>query len=126
MDKICLSEAAANQIKLQLEKRGTPNASLRLGVKGGGCSGFTYILEFEDSQPRIKDEVSYQHNIKIVIDKKSLIFLNGSTLDWKKSLMNQGFKFINPNEESRCGCGLSFTVKDHDDSRNLSEKSPKE
>lgn len=107
---IFLSEVAAEQIKLQLEKRGTPNAALRLGIRGGGCSGFSYVLQFEDDPPRDRDEVFYHYNIKIVVDKKSLVYLNGSTLDWEKTLMKHGFKFVNPNEKSSCGCGESFTV----------------
>lgn len=107
---IFLSEVAAEQIKLQLEKRGTPNAALRLGIRGGGCSGFSYVLQFEDDPPRDRDEVFYHYNVKIVIDKKSLVYLNGSTLDWEKTLMKHGFKFVNPNEKSTCGCGESFTV----------------
>lgn len=107
---IFLSEVAAEQIKLQLEKRGTPNAALRLGIRGGGCSGFSYVLQFEDDPPRDRDEVFYHYNVKIVVDKKSLVYLNGSTLDWEKTLMKHGFKFVNPNEKSTCGCGESFTV----------------
>ncbi len=108
--QVFVSSIAAEQIKLQLEKRGTPNSYLRLGIKGGGCSGFSYVLQFEDDLPRDKDFVFEEHNIKIVVDKKSLVYLNGSTLDWEKTLLKQGFKFNNPNEKSSCGCGHSFTV----------------
>jgi len=107
---IFVSPIAAEQVKLQLERRGTPQSCLRLGIKGGGCSGFSYVLRFEDDPPKDRDVVFEQHNIKIVVDKKSLVYLNGATLDWEKSLMKQGFKFINPNEKSSCGCGHSFTV----------------
>lgn len=108
--QVFVSPTAAEQIKLQLEKRGTPNSYLRLGIKGGGCSGFSYVLQFEDDLPRDKDVVFEEHNVKIVVDKKSLVYLNGSTLDWEKTLLKQGFKFVNPNEKSTCGCGHSFTV----------------
>lgn len=107
---ITISEKAAEQAKFQLEKRNTPESYLRLGIKGGGCSGFSYVLRFEDDPPKDKDLVFNQHGVKIVVDKKSIIYLNGATLDWEKTLMNQGFKFINPNEKSSCGCGHSFTV----------------
>ena len=107
---ISISEIAAEQAKLQLEKRGTPESYLRLGIKGGGCSGFSYVLRFEDDPPKDKDLVFDQHGIKIVVDKKSIVYLNGAILDWEKTLMKQGFKFVNPNEKSSCGCGHSFTV----------------
>lgn len=108
--QISISQIAAEQVKEQLEKRGTPNAYLRLGIKGGGCSGFTYVLQYEDNPPRERDIVFEENNIKMVIDKKSLVYLNGTILDWEKTLMNHGFKFRNPNEKSTCGCGHSFTV----------------
>jgi iron-sulfur cluster assembly protein len=108
--QIAVSLAAAEQVKLQLQKRGTPESYLRLGVKSGGCSGFTYIIQFEDDAPKERDLVFQEHDIKIVVDKKSLAYLNGCTFDWEKTLLQQGFKFINPNQKSSCGCGHSFTV----------------
>ena len=108
--KVSISPIAAENVKLQLEKRGTPESYLRLGIKGGGCSGFSYVLQFEDSPPRERDVVFEEHGVKVIVDKKSLLYLNGSTLDWEKTLMRQGFKFVNPNEKSTCGCGESFTV----------------
>jgi iron-sulfur cluster assembly protein len=107
---IIISNVAAEQIKNQLLKRGTPDSYLRLGVKGGGCSGFSYALLFEDDPPKDKDIVFKLEGIQVIIDRKSMIYLNGCTLDWEKTLMNQGFKFINPNETSKCGCGTSFSV----------------
>ena len=107
---ITISEKAAEAAKLQLEKRNTPESYLRLGIKGGGCSGFSYVLMFEDDPPKDRDLVFEQHGVKIVIDKKSIVYLNGAILDWEKTLLKQGFKFINPNEKSSCGCGHSFTV----------------
>ena len=108
--KFSISEEASKQIKLQLQKRDNPNCYLRLGVKGAGCSGYSYVLQFEDSLPKERDYIFTEYDIKVVIDKKSILYLNGSMLDWEKSLLNQGFKFINPNEKSRCGCGISFTI----------------
>lgn len=109
--EISVSEAAAVQIKQQLENRGTPNAFLRLGVKGSGCSGFSYVIQFEDGSPRPERDLTFQiEGVNLVIDVKSLVYLKGSTLDWEYSLLKQGFKFINPNEKSTCGCGHSFSV----------------
>lgn len=108
--KIYVSPVAAEQIKKQLNKRNTPNGYLRCGVKGSGCSGFSYVLEFDDIDPRTKDIVFNIEGVNIVIDNKSIIYLNGCTLDWEKNLLKQGFKFINSNEKSKCGCGESFSV----------------
>ena len=94
--QIAVSAIAAEQLRDQLEKRGTPNAFIRLGVRGGGCSGFSYVLQYEDSAPKTKDIVLEVDGINIVIDGKSIVYLNGCTLDWEKTLMNHGFKFVNP------------------------------
>lgn len=106
-----VSEAAVRYAKQRLAERGTPNAAIRLGVRGGGCSGFSYVIEFSDDPPRERDSVGSSDGVTFYIDKKSLAFLNGSTLDYTKSLMFQGFRFLNPQEASKCGCGHSFTVK---------------
>jgi iron-sulfur cluster assembly protein len=108
--QVSVSAKAVEQIKLQLQKRGTPESYLRLGIKGGGCSGFSYVLQFEDAAPKVKDLVFEIGGVRIVVDSKSIIYLNGSILDWEQTLMNQGYKFINPQEKSKCGCGTSFTV----------------
>lgn len=108
---ISISPKAAEQVKSQLMKRGTPDSYLRLGVKGAGCSGYSYVIQFEDEPPREKDFLFEIEGIKILVDKKSVLYLNGSTLDWEKTLMRNGFKFVNPNEKSTCGCGSSFTVR---------------
>ena len=105
-----VSEGAAKAIRKQLDKRGTPDASLRVGIRGGGCSGFSYVIEFHDSDPRPKDKVFLKDGVRVVVDPKSLVYLNGTVLDWEQTLMRQGFKFVNPNEKSSCGCGHSFTV----------------
>lgn len=108
--QVLLTPLAAEQIKLQLAKRGTPDGYLRLGVRGGGCSGFSYVLQFEDGPLKEKDLLFDTEGAHLVVDKKSILFLNGCTLDWEKTLMQQGFKVVNPNEKSKCGCGHSFTV----------------
>ncbi len=104
-----VSPKAIQMAKQALVKRGTPNGMLRLGVKGGGCSGFSYVMEFAD-EARARDNVFDFDGLKVVVDPKSLVFLNGSTLDYEVKLMQHGFKFVNPNEAGGCGCGESFSV----------------
>lgn len=112
---IAVSEKAVEAMRAQLEKRGTPSAAIRVGVRGGGCSGFSYVIEFDDNAPRTGDLVlefpeEGRSTVRVFCDKKSIIYLGGSVLDWEKTMMFQGFKFKNPQEASRCGCGHSFTV----------------
>jgi len=102
---------AVKYAKKRLAARGTPEAAVRLGVRGGGCSGFNYVIEFSDDPPRARDTVSELDGVKFYVDKKSLIYLAGSVLDYEHTLMFQGFRFKNPQEASRCGCGHSFTVR---------------
>ena len=106
-----ITAEAVKYAKKRLIARGTPDAAVRLGVRGGGCSGFNYVIEFSDDPPRAKDTVSELDGVKFYVDKKSLIYLAGSTLDYEHTLMFQGFRFKNPQEASRCGCGHSFTVR---------------
>jgi iron-sulfur cluster assembly protein len=108
---VMVTEGAVAYAKQRLEQRGTPNAAVRLGVKGGGCSGFSYVIEFSDDPPRERDTVNEFFGVRFYVDKKSLIYLSGSTLEYVKTLMFQGFKFLNPQEASKCGCGHSFTLK---------------
>jgi iron-sulfur cluster assembly protein len=110
-----ISPQAVDAIARQMRKRGTPDASLRLGIRGGGCSGFTYVIEFHDGAPHARDRV-FDHvasdgtKVRVVVDPKSLVYLNGTVLEWEQTLMRQGFKFANPNEKTGCGCGTSFSV----------------
>jgi len=112
---ITVTPRAVEAIKKQIVKRGKANTALRLGIRGGGCSGFSYVIEFHDGEPRPKDNV-YDYvaedgtPVRVVVDKKSLVFLNGMTLDWEQTVMQQGFKFVNPNEKTSCGCGHAVTV----------------
>ncbi|MBI3202029.1 MAG: iron-sulfur cluster assembly accessory protein [Myxococcales bacterium] len=108
---ITITDKAVEFARQKLAKRGTPEAAIRLGIKGGGCSGFSYVIAFEDEAPRERDRVFEADGVRFVVDKKSLIYLAGSALDFEKTLMFQGFKFRNPNEATSCGCGHSFTVK---------------
>jgi len=106
-----ITDGAAEYARKKLTQRGTPDAAVRLGIRGGGCSGFSYVIEFSDEPPRAKDNVIEHGGVRFFIDKKSLVYLAGSVLDYEHTLMYQGFKFKNPQEASRCGCGHSFTVR---------------
>ena len=108
---VMIAPAAATFAQQKLAQRGTPNAAVRLGIKGGGCSGFSYVIQFDDDPPRERDTVYEEGGVTFYVDKKSLVYLAGSLLDYEKTLMFQGFKFRNPNEATSCGCGHSFTVK---------------
>jgi iron-sulfur cluster assembly protein len=112
---LSVTQAAVDAMRAQLAKRGTPDAAIRVGLRGGGCSGFSYVIEFDDNPPRAGDLVLEfaepgKATVRVYCDKKSIVYLAGSALDWEKKLMYQGFKFVNPQEASRCGCGHSFTV----------------
>lgn len=105
-----MTELAANKVKNHLEKRGK-GLGIRVGVKTTGCSGLAYILEFVDNEPDNMNEEVYETNgVKIWSDKKSVVYLNGLSIDWVRNGLNEGFEFINPNERDRCGCGESFRV----------------
>jgi iron-sulfur cluster assembly protein len=106
--EIALTQSAADEIKRQRDKRGTPNARIRVGVRGGGCTGFTYVFEWADEiKPTDKEFKGPDGDIGIVVDPKSLVFLGGMTLDFVKGMMGHGFKFNNPNAKGSCGCGES-------------------
>jgi iron-sulfur cluster assembly protein len=108
---LTITDKAVAFARKKLAARGTPDAAVRLGIKGGGCSGFSYVIQFEDDPPRERDRVFEIEGVRFFVDKKSLIYLAGSALDYEQTLMFQGFKFRNPNEASSCGCGHSFTVR---------------
>lgn len=105
---ITLTQAAAEHVKAFLTNRGK-GVGLRLGVKTSGCSGMAYILEFADEIDDT-DEVFEDKGVRVLVDKKSLIYLDGTELDYGKEGLNEGFKFNNPNVKDSCGCGESFTV----------------
>src|SRR4051812_21567546 len=112
---IAVSDQAVEQMRRQIDKRGTPGAAIRAGIRGGGCSGYSYVIEFDDAPPRPGDLVlefaeEGKTTVRVFCDKKSIIYLSGSVLEWEKTMMFQGFKFKNPQEATRCGCGHSFTV----------------
>ncbi len=105
---INLTERAASHIRKSLDKRGK-GAGLRLGVRTSGCSGQAYVLEFADDIHQ-DDQVFEQHGVKVIVDPKSLVYLDGTELDYTREGLNEGFKFNNPNVKGECGCGESFTV----------------
>lgn len=105
---VTLSERAANHVATYISKRGK-GIGLRLGVRTSGCSGVAYKLEFADViEP---DDVTFEsHGVKVLIDAKSLPYIDGTELDYTREGLNEGFKFNNPNVKDACGCGESFTV----------------
>jgi iron-sulfur cluster assembly protein IscA len=105
---ITLSDSAADRVKRFLTNRGK-GVGLRLGVKTSGCSGMAYVLEFVD-EVNGEDQVFDDKGVKVIIDPKSLAYLEGTELDFVKEGLNEGFKFNNPNVKDACGCGESFTV----------------
>lgn len=104
--EIEITAASAAEIARQREKRGTPDAMIRIGVRGGGCTGFTYVFEWAE-QVRPSDKVFSAHGVSIVVDPKSLVYLGGMQLDFVRGMMGHGFKFNNPNAKGSCGCGES-------------------
>ena len=105
---ISLTESAAKHVKKALEERGE-GLGIRVGVKTTGCSGLAYVLEFVDDVDSV-DHVFDSHEMKIVVDPKSLIYIDGTELDFEQQGLNEGFLFRNPNVDAECGCGESFTV----------------
>ena len=107
---VAITEKAAEKIKYFAEKEGiTDNVGLRVAVKGGGCSGLTYDLKITDEELE-SDKVVEQYGVKVMVDKKSYIYLVGTELDFSDGLNGKGFTFENPNAKKACGCGTSFSV----------------
>ena len=107
---ISITERAAQEVKRILSEQNLPKeTALRVGVKGGGCSGFSYTLGFDD-QVAPTDQVAELGGVRVVCDPKSFLYLNGTQIDFEDNLMGRGFKFGNPNADKTCGCGESFSV----------------
>lgn len=107
-----LSERALSRIQELAMKRQTPDHVFRIGVRGGGCSGLSYYVDFAP-QAEVKDKVftfGEEKKVTVVIDRKSYLFLNGTIVDWKSELMKTGFEFTNPLAKTSCSCGESFTT----------------
>jgi len=105
---ITLTAAAADRVKTFLDNRGK-GIGLRLGVRTSGCSGMAYVLEFVDEFDE-NDQIFEEHGVKVIVDPKSMVYLDGTELDYKRDGLNEGFEFNNPNVKDSCGCGESFTV----------------
>ena len=106
---ISISKDAAEHVQTFAGQGDKASTNLRVGVKGGGCSGLTYVLDIVD-EPQENDKVIEEHGIKLFIDKKSYIFLAGTILEYSGGLNGKGFVFNNPNAKTTCGCGTSFSV----------------
>ena len=108
---ITLTDSAAREIESIIKDQELDRASVRLrvGVKGGGCSGFSYILDLTENQ-KDTDETFDNDGVTVIVDPKSLLYLNGTTIDFKDEVMGRGFVFQNPNATTSCGCGYSFAV----------------
>jgi len=106
-----ITERAAEEIKRVISDKSMPQeTALRIGVAGGGCSGFQYSLGFDTAMDEVKDLVTEQHGIRVAVDKKSDLFLDGTTIDFYDGLEKRGFTFDNPNAVKSCGCGSSFSA----------------
>ncbi len=106
---IHLTEKAASHIRNLMEKEGLADHGLRVAVTGGGCSGLSYKLNFEKAESE-GDKVFEEHGVRVFLDGKSHVFVNGLTLDFSDGLNGTGFVFQNPNAKSSCGCGSSFSA----------------
>lgn len=109
---VTLTAAAIAYVKSRRVKMGQPDAALRVGARGGGCNGLTYVTEFTEEPPRAREDVYEFDGLNVYVDRRSLRFIGGSRIDAKNTLMYQGLAFENPNEATRCGCGSTFSVKD--------------
>lgn len=106
---ITVTDSAVQKLKDLLVKNNKVGEGIRIGVKGGGCSGLTYYVNFE-REKREGDELLQFDGLTLYVDKKSLLFLQGTSVDWQESLTSAGFTFQNPNATGTCGCGTSFSV----------------
>jgi len=105
---VTLTDAAADRVKSFLQQRGK-GLGLRLAVRTSGCSGMAYVLEFVDELDE-GDVVFEDHDVKVVVDPKSMVYIDGTELDFAREGLNEGFKFNNPNVKDECGCGESFNI----------------
>jgi iron-sulfur cluster assembly protein len=104
-----VTQRAAEIMRKQLEKRGTPQAAIRFGIRGGGCSGYSYMFQFEDGDPRAADHVIDAYGVRIYVDPKSMLLVKGTEIDFETGIRGHGFRFTNPNVQASCGCGESIT-----------------
>lgn len=109
---LAITERAAKEVQSVIEENGfqSDTTYVRIGAKGGGCSGLTYVLDFDEKGPTEFDLTYEQHGVKLIIDKKSSFFMMGTELDFNDGLLDRGFVFRNPEATGSCGCGTSFSV----------------
>lgn len=108
---IAITERAAKEVQRVIEEQKMPAETyVRIGAKGGGCSGMTYVLDFDQTGPTEFDLTFEQHGVKVIVDKKSSFFMAGTVLDFNDGLLNRGFVFQNPTATGTCGCGTSFST----------------
>jgi len=107
---ITLTPSATEEVKRLLAEEKKPNLGLRIGVKGGGCSGFSYVLALDEATPKPHDTTFEHEGVTVLIDAKSHLYLDGTTIDFTSGMMGGGFAFNNPNATKSCGCGHSFSA----------------
>ena len=104
---VSVTPRAVEEIRKAATQRAAVPKGLRVGIRGGGCTGFSYLFEWADEEARAQDKVVELEGVRVFIDPKSYVFLDGSTLDYATTLMARGFKWVNPNAKGTCGCGES-------------------
>jgi iron-sulfur cluster assembly protein len=104
-----ITARAAKVMRDQLVKRGTPNAAIRFGIRGGGCTGYSYMFQYEDGPPRASDTVVDANGVRVYVDPKSMRLVKDTKIDFETGMRGHGFRFDNPNVSSACGCGESVS-----------------
>ena len=107
---ITLTPQAIEEVKRLMTQQNQPNLALRVGVKGGGCSGLNYVMGLDAAEPKQFDQTFETEGLKVLVDTKSHLYLDGMTIDYVSSLQGGGFQFNNPNAKKSCGCGTSFSA----------------
>lgn len=108
-NSITVTNRAAEVMRTQLKKRETPDAAIRFGIRGGGCTGYSYVFEFEEGNSKEGDYIIDVFGVKIFIDPKSMLLVKGTILDFETGIRGHGFRFENPNVSDSCGCGESVS-----------------
>jgi len=110
LDTIIITPSAAKVMRAQLDKRGTPQGAIRFGIRGGGCTGFSYMFQFEDGAPRDSDTVAEAaFDVRVYVDPKSMRLIKGTRIHFETGLRGHGFRFDNPQTSDSCGCGESIS-----------------
>lgn len=107
--RVLVTARAARVMAEQLFKRGTPESAIRFGIRGAGCTGYAYSFMFEDRPPRATDHVFEFDGVRVIVDGKSMVLVDGTTIDFETGIRGHGFRFDNPRVRSKCGCGESIT-----------------